>query len=87
MVNVTNFNERTPGELGRLLDSVITRIENLILNLDATYLRKDLFDTEKRIINERLDKIEGRGEWIVRTVGALFIAAVFSTIFVIQKLH
>jgi hypothetical protein len=82
----SNQNERTTGELGRLLDSVISRLEALIPQLDQTYLRKDLFETEKRIISDRLDKIESRGEWIVRTVGGLFIAAIFSAVIAITKI-
>lgn len=79
--------DRTLGEIGRLLDSTLTRIESLVTQLDATYLRKDLFNQRMEGIEDRLDKIESRGEWVVRTVGALVIAGIFSAVFVISKLH
>jgi hypothetical protein len=79
--------DRTIGEIGRLLDSVLVRLESLVSQLDATYLRKDLFESRMDTVEDRLEKIESRGEWIVRTVGALIIAGVFSAVFVVQHLH
>ena len=53
------------------------------LNISQTYVRQDVYssDTDNiqqamEHITDRLEKMESRSEWVIRTVGALFIATV-----------
>jgi hypothetical protein len=53
------------------------------LNVSQTYLRKDVYDSDSdRVsqamehITDRLEKMESRSEWVVRTVGGLMIATI-----------
>lgn len=67
----------------RKLDDLTIEVKQMNLNISQTYLRKDVYDSDsERVtqamehITDRLEKMESRSEWVVRTVGALFIATV-----------
>jgi len=71
------------GEVMRRLDELTIEVKQMNLNISQTYLRKDVYESDtERIsqamdhITDRLEKMESRSEWVVRTVGALFIATV-----------
>jgi tetrahydromethanopterin S-methyltransferase subunit G len=73
----------TLGEVMRRLDELTVEVKQMNLNISQTYLRKDVYESDsERItqamehITDRLEKMESRSEWVVRTVGALFIATV-----------
>lgn len=75
--------EPTLGEVMRRLDDLTIEVKQMNLNISQTYVRKDVYDSDSdRIsqamthITDRLEKMESRSEWVVRTVGALFIATV-----------
>jgi hypothetical protein len=53
--------------------------------MESTYVRFDLFEAAKQLseaehsqIEERVEKLESRSEWIIRTVGAVVIALVLT---------
>ncbi len=67
----------------RRLDDLTMEVKQMNLNVGQTYLRKDVYDSDsERIsqamehITDRLEKMESRSEWVVRTVGALMIATI-----------
>ena len=67
----------------RRLDDLTMEVKQINLNVSQTYLRKDVYDSDtERItqamshITDRLEKMESRSEWVIRTVGALFILSV-----------
>jgi tetrahydromethanopterin S-methyltransferase subunit G len=71
------------GEIMRRLDDLTMEVKQMNLNVSQTYLRKDVYDSDtERItqamshITDRLEKMESRSEWVIRTVGALFILSV-----------
>jgi hypothetical protein len=71
------------GEIMRRLDDLTMEVKQMNLNVSQTYLRKDVYDSDsERVtqamehITDRLEKMESRSEWVIRTVGALFIATV-----------
>jgi len=73
----------TLGEVMRRLDELTIEVKQMNLNISQTYLRKDVYESDtERIsqamdhITDRLERMESRSEWVVRTVGALFIATV-----------
>jgi hypothetical protein len=73
----------TLGEVMRRLDDLTIEVKQMNLNISQTYLRKDVYESDtERIsqamehITDRLEKMESRSEWVVRTVGALMIATV-----------
>jgi hypothetical protein len=58
-------------------------VKQMNLNISQTYVRQDVYssDTDNiqqtmEHITDRLEKMESRSEWVIRTVGALFIATV-----------
>jgi len=67
----------------RRLDDLTIEVKQMNLNISQTYVRKDVYDADSdRItqamehITDRLGKMESRSEWVIRTVGAMFIATV-----------
>jgi hypothetical protein len=73
----------TLGEVMRRLDDLTMEVKQMNLNVGQTYLRKDVYDSDsERIsqamihITDRLEKMESRSEWVIRTVGGLFIMSV-----------
>ena len=71
------------GEIMRRLDDLTMEVKQMNLNVSQTYLRKDVYDSDsERVtqamehITDRLEKMESRSEWVIRTVGALFICTV-----------
>lgn len=77
------IHEPTLGELMRKLDDLTMEVKQMNLAISQTYLRKDVYESDsERIsqamnhITDRIGKMESRSEWVVRTVGALFITAI-----------
>lgn len=73
----------TLGEVMRRLDDLTMEVKQMNLNISQTYVRQDVYssDTDNiqqamEHITDRLEKMESRSEWVIRTVGALFIATV-----------
>lgn len=73
----------TLGEVMRRLDDLTMEVKQMNLNVGQTYLRKDVYDSDSERfsqamehITDRLAKMESRSEWVIRTVGALFIMSV-----------
>ena len=73
----------TLGEVMRRLDDLTMEVKQMNLNVSQTYLRKDVYDADSdRVsqamehITDRLEKMESRSEWVVRTVGGLMIATI-----------
>lgn len=67
----------------RGLNDLTMEVKQMNINISQTYVRKDVYDADSdRIaqamthITDRLEKMESRSEWVVRTVGALFISTV-----------
>lgn len=68
------------GEIMRRLDDLTMEVKQMNLNVSQTYLRKDVYDSDSERfaqamehITDRLEKMESRSEWVVRTVGGLMI--------------
>lgn len=73
----------TLGEVMRRLDDLTMEVKQININISQTYVRQDVYSADSlRItqamehITDRLQKMESRSEWVVRTVGALFIATI-----------
>jgi hypothetical protein len=73
----------TLGEVMRRLDDLTMEVKQMNLNVGQTYLRKDVYDSDSERfsqalehITDRIEKMESRSEWVIRTVGALFICTV-----------
>ena len=71
------------GEIMRRLDDLTMEVKQMNLNVSQTYLRKDVYDSDSERfaqamehITDRLEKMESRSEWVVRTVGALMISTI-----------
>jgi tetrahydromethanopterin S-methyltransferase subunit G len=71
------------GEIMRRLDDLTIEVKQMNLNVSQTYLRKDVYDSDSERfsqamehITDRIEKMENRSEWVVRTVGAFMIATI-----------
>jgi hypothetical protein len=75
--------EVTLGEIMRRLDDLTTEVKQINSNIGETYVRRDVYSSDSarfqqamETITDRVAKMESRSEWVVRTVGALIIAAI-----------
>ena len=75
------------GEVTRRLDDVTSRLEALATRMESTYVRFDLFEASKQLqeterlqMSQRIEKLESRSEWLIRTVGAIIISAVLGLV-------
>lgn len=75
--------EPTLGEVMRRLDDLTMEVKQMNLNISQTYVRQDVYSSDSdnirqtmEHITDRLGKMESRSEWVIRTVGALFITTV-----------
>ena len=75
--------EVTLGEIMRRLDDLTTEVKQINTNIGETYVRRDVYSSDSarfqqamETITDRVEKMESRSEWVVRTVGALIIAAI-----------
>lgn len=73
------------GEVSRRLDEVTNRLEQLANQIENRYVRFDLFEASKQLseterdqLDKRIEKLESRSEWLVRSVGGIVIAAVLA---------
>ena len=75
--------EVTLGEIMRRLDDLTTEVKQINTNIGETYVRRDVYSSDSarfqqamETITDRVEKMESRSEWVVRTVGALIITAI-----------
>jgi seryl-tRNA synthetase len=80
---MAELHEPTLGEVMRRVEDLTMEVNQLNIAIGETYVRRDVYssDTARVLqamesITERLQKMESRSEWVVRTVGALIIATV-----------
>ena len=80
---MAELHEPTLGEVMRRVEDLTMEVKQLNIAIGETYVRRDVYssDTARVLqamesITERLQKMESRSEWVVRTVGALIIATV-----------
>lgn len=83
--------EPTLGEILRRLEELSIEVKSIPLRIDETYLRRDVYSsdltrTEQAMdhILHRIEQMESRSEWVVRTVGALVIAAIVGVALYLQ---
>lgn len=79
---MAELHEPTLGEIMRRVEDLTTEVKQLNIAIGETYVRRDVYssDTARILqamesITERLEKMESRSEWVVRTVGALVIGS------------
>lgn len=75
------------GEVTRRLAEVTARLEALAVRMESSYVRFDLFEASKQLseteriqMSQRIDKLESRSEWLIRTVGGIIIAALLGLV-------
>jgi hypothetical protein len=75
--------EVTLGEIMRRLDDLTSEVKQINTNIGETYVRRDVYSSDSarfqqamETITDRVEKMESRSEWVVRTVGALIIATI-----------
>lgn len=72
--------DRTLGEVSRRMDEVVARMETMSTRMETQFVRFDLFEASKQLnetersqLSDRVSKLESRSEWLIRTVGGVII--------------
>jgi hypothetical protein len=78
----------TIHEVARRVDDIVTRFDRVLMQFETQYVRFDVFVgyKEQQIAgnaaqDDRIRKLEDRQEWLVRTVGAIVLAAVLGLVY------
>lgn len=71
-----SLNEPTLAEIMRRLDELSADVKNIPVMVNDQFVRHEVYKTQYTYIEKRLSELEGRHEWVVRTIGALIIAAI-----------
>jgi hypothetical protein len=78
----------TIAEVARRVDDVVTRFDRVITAFETQYVRFDVFVGYKEQASQantaqddRIRKLEDRQEWLVRTVGAIVLAAILGVVY------
>jgi len=81
--------EPTLSEIMRRLEELTLEVKSIPLRIDETYVRRDVYSSDHvrfeqamEHIMVRIEKMESRAEWTVRTVGGLVITAIVSAVLV-----
>lgn len=77
----------TLGEIGRRLDGLSAQVRDIKTDLNATYLRRDVYEAERRAHEQemrgavtRIDAIEQGKKWGFRTIVTSVVAAAFTLV-------
>jgi hypothetical protein len=77
--------EVTLGEIMRRLDELSDGMKQLNNSIGETYVRRDVYSADSQKISvtydhmiQRLEKMESRSEWVVRTIGVILIGAIIT---------
>jgi hypothetical protein len=80
------------GDVSRRMDEVVQRMESLALRIETTYVRFDLFEASKQLneterlqLSTRLDKMESRSEWLIRTVGGVVVSGILGLVVALTR--
>lgn len=76
--------EPTLTEIMRRLDELAADVKNIPAMVEAQFVRREVWDAQHGHIEKRVSKLEGRHEWLVRTVGLVIITAVLGLIITIR---
>jgi hypothetical protein len=78
----------TLAEVARRVDDLVERMEKAIDRLETQYVRFDVFVGFKEgmvdgraEVDRRIEQLESRQEWLVRTIGGLVLAALLGAVF------
>lgn len=69
--------EPTLSEIMRRLDEITIDVKSIPLRFEETFVRREVYRSDQKHLEDRVEKLESRSEWIVRTVGALVIGFIF----------
>ena len=68
--------EITSGELLRRLDVIDKKLEEMPSAIASEFVRRELFETQHKHLEGRVEKLEDRSEWITRLVLGIIVSAI-----------
>lgn len=77
--------EPSLSEILRRLDELALEVKSMPLRFEEMFVLREVYKSEQRHLDDRIQKLESRSEWIVRTVGAVVIAMIFGVAMMIGK--
>lgn len=81
-VTVTDMSQSEPTltEIMRRLDELSADVKNIPVMVNDQFVRHEVYKTQYDYIEKRLAHLEGRHEWVIRTIGAIIISAVLGLV-------
>ena len=70
--------EISSGELLRRLDVIDKKLEEMPSAIASEFVRRELFETQHKHLEGRVEKLEDRSEWIARLVIGIIVAGLLA---------
>ena len=76
--------EPTLTEIMRRLDELAADVKNIPAMVNDQFVRREVYNAQHTHIEKRVNRLENRHEWLVRTVGLVIITAILGLIITIR---
>lgn len=77
-VGVMSQSEPTLTEIMRRLDELAQDVKDIPKNVEAAFVRSEVYKAERQYLDDRVSRLESRSEWIVRLIGAILITGIIT---------
>ena len=78
MVGVMSQSEPTLTEIMRRLDELAQDVKDIPKNVEAAFVRSEVYKAERQYLDDRVSRLESRSEWIVRLIGAILMSGIIT---------
>ena len=77
-VEVMSQSEPTLTEIMRRLDELAQDVKDIPKNVEAAFVRSEVYKAERQYLDDRVSRLESRSEWIVRLIGAILMSGIIT---------
>jgi hypothetical protein len=70
--------EPTLTEIMRRLDELAQDVKDIPKNVEAAFVRSEVYKAERQYLDDRVSRLESRSEWIVRLIGAILMSGIIT---------
>ena len=77
-VGVMSLNEPTLTEIMRRLDELAQDVKDIPKQVEASFVRSEVYQAERRYLDDRVSRLESRSEWIIRLIGAILMSGIIT---------
>lgn len=77
-VGAMSLSEPTLTEIMRRLDELAQDVKDIPKNVEAAFVRSEVYRSERQYLDDRVTRLESRSEWIIRLIGGILLSAIIT---------